>query len=118
MDDSGETQPGTLGYGVLSDPLNKPTRLIAYHNDLVGGFDQYESADAVRRVFTTGQFNHYTDATQQSSGGPVMSSGDWAQRVFALNTGEYDDGTVRYNIGTLITSEANSAIRTWSTQAW
>lgn len=109
-----------LPYATHPRPLDAQVLLVGYHNDLRGGRAQYTSKDIVRRVYLNGQFLYRASATEQSSGAPIWSSGDWAGKLFGLNSTElvHPDPNQTFNIGTLLSASVVKDINAWKVIKW
>jgi glutamyl endopeptidase len=107
---------GKRGYGVHEEPIVEPTVLLGYHDDRQACLQMYESRDRVRQVLSNGTINHYTDLKPGASGAGIVSTGAWANKVFAIQSSHIDAGN-RYNIATLITSDKLRSISSWVTRA-
>jgi V8-like Glu-specific endopeptidase len=110
---------GVRKYGVLGKLIGQPTVLHAYHGDKVAALQMYESRDQVRQVVKLGYFNHYTDSKVGSSGGGIVGTGAWANKVYAVNsTEDARAGKTPYNMAAPITLEVYRTISQWVTAKW
>lgn len=110
---------GVRKYGVLDKLMGQPTVLCAYHGDKMSALQMHESRDQVRKVAELGYFNHYTDSKLGSSGGGIVGTGAWANKVYAVSsTEDARAGRSPYNMAAPITLEVYRTISQWVTAKW
>jgi V8-like Glu-specific endopeptidase len=105
-----------------------PVTLAGYHGDKCAGsarceaaissYVMHESSDSIRQVLEADPaprvFNHYADSKPGASGSPLVSSGAFANTIFAVHVaGLRDESGATWNMGVLLTPTAVSSIKNW-----
>lgn len=119
----------TRAYAAMAAPaVGTPVKLVGYHGDKCAGtarcspatssFMMQVSSDSIREMLEAGPaprfFNHYADSNGGASGSPLVSSGGFANTIFAVHVaGLRDESGNTWNMGVLLTPEAVSNIKAW-----
>jgi V8-like Glu-specific endopeptidase len=108
---------GVRSIGVREQLISQTTVLDAYHEDKQDCLRMHESKDIVRKLIDDGSFNHFTDLKPGSSGGGIVGTGEWANKVFGIQSSHIDKVANPYNIAATITADKYRVISSWVSRA-